>query len=79
MSSSPRAYIANLLDGLNNRQGTDFPERMEMNLPGVAAILCLMVWVTLAFLLALPSGWVHIPLILGVLLIVKAIVDGKQT
>ncbi len=49
-----------------------------MNLPGIAAILCLVVWATLAFVLALPSGWVHIPLILGVLLIVKAIVDGKQ-
>jgi len=49
-----------------------------MNLPGIAAILSLMVWVTLAFWLVLPSGWVHIPLIIGVLLIVKAIVDGKQ-
>ncbi len=48
-----------------------------MNLFGILAALCLMVWITLAFLLALPTGWVHIPLIVGVLLIVKAIVDGK--
>ena len=48
-----------------------------MNLYGLAAILCLAVWVTLAFVLAFPTGWVHIPLIFGVLLIVKAIVTGK--
>ena len=49
-----------------------------MNLSGIAAVLCLVVWVTLAFVLALPSGLVHIPLILGVLLIVKAIADQKR-
>jgi uncharacterized membrane protein len=49
-----------------------------MNLPGIAAIVCLVIWVTLAFVLAVHNGWVHIPLILGVLLIVKAIVDGGK-
>jgi uncharacterized membrane protein len=65
------------VDGLNHRQGTDVCEGEKMNLPAIAAILCLVVWITLAFWLALPTGWVHVPLILGVLLIVKAIVDGK--
>ncbi len=49
-----------------------------MNLPGIAAALCLIAWIILAFVIALPNGWVHIPLIIGVLLIVKAIVDGKK-
>jgi hypothetical protein len=76
--SSPRIYIANLLDGPNTRQGIDLSERMEMNLPAVAAILCILIWIVLAFVIAIPSGWVHVPLILGVLLIVKAIVDGGR-
>ena len=49
-----------------------------MNLAAIAAVLCLLVWIVLAFVLALPSGWVHIPLMFGVLLIVKAIVDGTK-
>ena len=48
-----------------------------MNHAAIAAVLCLLAWIVLAFVLALPSGWVHIPLMIGVLLIVKAIVDGK--
>ena len=66
------------MDGLNHRQGIDVCEGMDMNLPGIAAVLCLLVWITLAFVLALPTGWVHIPLIFGVLLIVKAIVDANK-
>ncbi len=77
--SSPRIYIANLLDGPIGRQGTKVSERMEMNLPAIAAILCLLVWIALTFVIAIPSGWVHIPLILGVLLIVKAIVSGGRS
>ena len=48
-----------------------------MNLPAVAAALCLLIWLVLTFYLALPSGWVHLPLVVAVLLIVKAIV-GKR-
>lgn len=40
----------------------------------IAAILCLTVWIVLAFVLAYPTGWVHVPLVLGVLLAVRAIV-----
>ena len=71
-------YIANLADGPNRRQGTHLCKRMEMSLHGILAVVCLALWVTLAFVLAIPSGWVHIPLIPGVLLIVKAIVDSDR-
>jgi hypothetical protein len=49
-----------------------------MNLPAVAAVLCLIVWIALAFVIAIPSGWVHVPLILGVLLTVKAIAEAGE-
>ena len=48
-----------------------------MNLQAVAAALCLLIWIYLAFVMAIPSGWVHLPLVAAVLLIVKAIV-GKR-
>jgi len=64
--------------GPNHRQGTDVSERMEMNLSGIGATICLVVWMVLAFVMALPSGWVHVPLIIGVLLTVKAIVDANR-
>lgn len=38
------------------------------------AVLCLAVWVGLAFVAAVPSGWVHVPLVAGVLVLVRAIV-----
>jgi uncharacterized membrane protein len=76
--SSPRIYIANLVSGPKDRQGRHLRERTKMNVFGIVAILCLLVWVYLAFVLALPNGWVHIPLILGVLLVVVAIVEGKK-
>jgi hypothetical protein len=50
---------------------------MDMNLPGIAAILCFLIWIVLTFVLALPTGWVHIPLMLAVVLTVRAIVGGK--
>ncbi len=49
-----------------------------MNLSGIGATICLVVWMVLAFVMALPSGWVHVPLIIGVLLTVKAIVDANR-
>jgi uncharacterized membrane protein len=42
----------------------------------LAAVVCLALWIGLAFVWALPSGWVHIPLVVGVLLIVRAIVSA---
>jgi hypothetical protein len=41
---------------------------------GVAA--CLALWIVLAFVLALPTGWVHLALVAAVLLAVRAIVAG---
>ncbi|MDH3496284.1 MAG: hypothetical protein OER21_05950 [Gemmatimonadota bacterium] len=40
----------------------------------LAAIVCLAVWIVLAFVLAVPSGWVHLPLAVAALVIVRAIV-----
>lgn len=40
------------------------------------AALCYAVWIGLAFVRALPSGWVHVALVAGVLLTVRAIVDA---
>ncbi len=40
----------------------------------LAAVACLGLWVVLAFVFAVPSGWVHLPLAVGVLVIVRAIV-----
>jgi len=45
-----------------------------MSLDGMGALLSFVVWVLLAFVLAIPSGWVHVPLIFGVILTVRAIV-----
>ena len=39
---------------------------------GVALIV---VWVVLAFVKAIPSGWVHLPLALGVSVIAVAIIQ----
>ena len=41
----------------------------------IAAVL-LVTWVVLAFVAAIPSGWVHIPLGVGVVFIARGIVLG---
>jgi uncharacterized membrane protein len=40
----------------------------------VGAVVSLLAWIVLAFVLAFPTGWVHVPLVIGVLLVVRAIV-----
>ena len=40
----------------------------------LASILCLALWIALAFVIAWPSGWAHVPLVAAVLLAVRAIV-----
>jgi len=42
------------------------------------AVLCLAVWIVLAFVVAIPSGWVHVPLVAAVLLVVRAIVAADE-
>ncbi len=49
-----------------------------MNFALGAAILCFIGWIILAFVLAIPSGWVHLPLALGALLVAKAIGEGRR-
>jgi len=38
---------------------------------------CIALWVVLAFVMAIPSGWVHIPLALGACLIAIAIIESN--
>ncbi len=49
-----------------------------MNFALGAAILCVIGWIILAFVLAIPSGWVHLPLALGAVLLAKAIGEGRR-
>jgi uncharacterized membrane protein (DUF485 family) len=42
------------------------------------AVLCLAAWIVLAFVVAIPSGWVHVPLVGAVLLVVRAIVAADE-
>ena len=43
---------------------------MPTTLSLAAAILALVLWIVLAFVLALPAGWVHLFLALGTTLLV---------
>jgi 1,4-dihydroxy-2-naphthoate octaprenyltransferase len=48
--------------------------------PLVALLLaagCVALWIVLAFIKAIPSGWVHIPLALGAVLIAVAIIRSS--
>jgi hypothetical protein len=51
-----------------------------MNRYFLLALVSLVVWGMLAFVLAIPSGWVHLPLALGAASIAVGIVeaDGKR-
>lgn len=44
----------------------------------LVAVLCLAAWIVLAFVLAVPNGWVHVPLVAGVLLVVRAVVAADE-
>lgn len=46
----------------------------QSSLTSILAALCLVAWVGLAFVAAIPSGWVHVPLALAALAAVGAIV-----
>lgn len=49
-----------------------------MNLELGMALLLLILWVLLAYVAAIPSGWVHLPLALGCVLAARGIVVGKR-
>ena len=40
----------------------------------LVALACLVLWIVLAFVRPIPSGWVHVLLVVAVLLVVRAIV-----
>jgi len=50
-----------------------------MNLRLLGAILSLIAWVVLAFIVALPTGWVHLLLVLAVLLVPVDILMREKT
>ena len=49
-----------------------------MNVYGLVAIGCLIVWEVLVFVLTIPSGWVHVPLAAGCILLALGIVRGRR-
>ena len=49
-------------------------DQMKFLLVGTASLGA---WIILAFGLAVPSGWVHIPLAVGTVLIAMGIVTGR--
>jgi 1,4-dihydroxy-2-naphthoate octaprenyltransferase len=40
----------------------------------LGGLACIALWAVLAFVLAIPSGWVHLPLAIGVVLMATAII-----
>lgn len=51
---------------------------VNMNWAFGMALACLVAWIALAFIWAMPSGWVHLPLAAGTVLIAKGIVDRDR-
>lgn len=49
-----------------------------MNRYILLALTSLVLWVVLAFAMAIPSGWVHVPLALGVVLMAVGIVKSNE-
>jgi hypothetical protein len=47
-----------------------------MNLSLLAAVVMLALWIVLAFVVALPSGWVHLLYAGGVMLLVRRVLLG---
>ena len=45
----------------------------------IVAAAMLALWIVLAFVAAIPSGWVHIPLGVGVVFLARGIVLGGGT
>lgn len=48
-----------------------------MKLHYLGALVSILLWVYLAFIAAIPSGWVHLPLVVGVVLVPIGIA-GKE-
>ncbi len=50
-----------------------------MNISLIAAIVCVVAWVVLAFVVAIPTGWVHLPLALASVLFAKGVVEADTS
>ncbi len=55
---------------------TQFHEAGKMNVYLVFAMIFLLAWAGLSFVLKIASGWIHLPLIAATLLLVRAIADA---
>ena len=49
-----------------------------MNLYFLLALISLILWAVLAFAMAIPSGWVHLPLAVATVLIAIGIVEASK-
>lgn len=49
-----------------------------MNASLIAALLSLIAWIVLVFVLHVPSGWPHLLLGLGVILLIRRVVTGRS-
>ena len=49
-----------------------------MNTFLIGAVLSFLLWIILAFVAAIPAGWVHIPLAVGSILMAVAIVEREK-
>ena len=47
-----------------------------MNLTLLSAVLLLVLWIVLAFVMALPTGWVHLLYAIGMLLLARRVLIG---
>jgi len=49
-----------------------------MNRYLLGALLSALLWILLAFVAAIPNGWVHVPLVVAVVLLVRAMVGPQR-
>ena len=49
-----------------------------MNLSLLAGIAALLLWIVLAFVVRVPHGWPHLLLGLGVILLIRRVVTGRN-
>ena len=48
-----------------------------MNPSLIVGVLCLLAWIVLVFLHPVATGWVHLLLAAGVLLLIRRVVTGR--
>ena len=50
-----------------------------MNVYLLASVVCFAAWVIIAFVVAWPTGWAHVPLIAAVVLLAKGVVGTAHS